>query len=192
MPYVIDTIKAGSIDTQSLTVNEIPISLVNNMVEVDNTFFYSNSTVLSSFKKTGKLITPDENLNVFTLKSKMQILENDSIYFVLLGTLFSDTEIKINNFKGSFNNVPDFFGGIISTPYSYGGLVEDAESPGNVYTIDFTGVSIIQIGPNEYFIIALFYTANPGDNFIADVNLDVELTSESEITFSNVVDVPIL
>jgi hypothetical protein len=162
------------------------------MVAVDNTDFYSNSTVFSSFNKIGQTITPSENLNVFNLKSKMEMLETtEDIYVVFLGTLFSDTQIKISNIKGSFNNVPDFLD-VISTSYNFGALVEDAESPGDVYTIGFAVVNIAQVESNEYWVIAQFYTINPSELFIANVDLDIEFTSESNITFSNIINIPII
>ena len=192
MPLVVDTFKAGTIEaTQSITINGQTIGLVN-MVAVDNTDFYSSSTVFSSFNKIGQTITPSENLNVFNLKSKMEMLETtEDIYVVFLGTLFSDTQINISNIKGSFNNVPDFLD-VISTSYNFGALVEDAESPGDVYTIGFAGVNIAQVESNEYWVIAQFYTINPSELFIANVDLDIEFTSESNITFSNIINIPII
>jgi hypothetical protein len=177
MPLVVDTFKTGSIDTNQLITNIV-------MKEVDNTDSYPNSIVLSSFNKTGKIVTPSNNLNIYTIKSKMEMLEVEDFYFVFLGTLFSDSQIKISNLKGSFNNIPDFIADL-SMPYSFRALVEDAESPGDVYTISFAGVDIIQVNTNEYLLGAQFFTQSTGENFLAYVDLDIELTSESEISYSN-------
>jgi hypothetical protein len=113
-------------------------------------------------------------------------------YFVILGSIFSQTEPQIVKTSGSFNQVNlGIFSGQ-SNSYSRGSFVNDANSPGDIWIIDLATTSLLQVDTNEYWVLALMYTEGLGENFLANVTLDIQISSSSEIRFSNEFTTPII
>lgn len=152
----------------------------------DISALYPDSTADAGCKMCAVIDTPNGVKNVSRISSQLNLLETtEDGYAVPLGVVKCASQPVITKVCGTFESVPTIIGDV-SSPYVKGALVEDASSPGSTYSLDGTFVTLVDIGGGEYMPFAYFYTANPGENFLAKVTLDVELTSDTGIEFSNI------
>jgi len=186
MPLQIDRLIATSVETNTSIQN-------STATLVDNTDVYPNSIVFSVFSKTANINSPFGKQNVYSLLSNVNMFETDTdSYFVILGSIFSQTEPQIVKTSGSFNQVNLGIFSRQSNSYSRGSFVNDANSPGDIWIIDLATTSLLQVDTNEYWVLALMYTEGLGENFLANVTLDIQISSSSEIRFSNEFTTPII
>jgi len=177
MPYKIDSITANT------------ITMVGKAKIVDP-FPYTNSLVATDFKQSLTGTVPGfGTYNGYSLQCTLNMLETtEDFYVVYLGTVTSDSNLLINNVQGSFSNVPFALFDSVTTQFGTGAIVEDASNPGSNYLIDQAFVGAVQISPNEYVVLAVFYTPNPGDTFRSLVTLEITLGAvNGSVTYSRIV-----
>lgn len=179
MPLKIDKLVSN-------TVEAVQIVQVRKPKPNDISQLYPNSDAMSSCVYCGKDEMSLVGSDIYSIKSQLSMRETtEDFYAVPLGVVNCASMPKVTKVCGTFENVQTMVG-VESAAYAYNALVQDASNTGSTYTIDSASVTLVQVSPTEYIPFANFYTPNGGDNFTAEVTLEVQLSSDDEITFSTI------